>query len=102
MAGRPAFRVKASRKDGESITFTDWNGNEQTRKYAPVGSLFANDFGGYNFAADKKFTFNPETHYMSVFPVDDEEGGGERKSSKKPAAKKPARTETEDDGEIDF
>lgn len=100
---KPVYRVTISRKDGEDITFTNYKGEEVTKKYAPVGALFPRDKGeGFSFALDpaaEGLKLDSEKYWMNVYPCEDRPSdGGGRPRVKKPAnGKKP-----KDDGDLDF
>lgn len=101
MAGMPAYRLVANRKDGDDITFKDHNGNEQTKKYAPVGALFPNKQGnGFNLALKKKVTLDPETFWFAMYPVEDRDDSDER--PRKAAKKSSKKEEPADDDELSF
>ncbi len=71
MGSRPTHRVTISRKDGKEITFTDYKGEAQTRKFAPIGALFPSRLeGGFSLALDKKVTLDPETLWINIYPID--------------------------------
>lgn len=104
---RPAFRVTVNRKDGEEITFTDYKGEKQTKKYCPIGVLFPNKTGtGFNLKLDKKTTLDPDVVWIAVYPVEDRDDEDERPARKKSAAKKAEPREDEEsessDDELNF
>jgi hypothetical protein len=87
---RPVFRITFARKDGEEVTFTNYKNDEVTKKYAPLGALFARDKGaGYSLAIDPsaiQHELDPEKFWYNVYPVEDSKddaprsggGGGPR------------------------
>lgn len=90
MSKRPVFRITFARKDGEEVTFTNYKDQEVTKKYAPLGALFARDKGaGYSLAIDPsavQHELDPEKFWYNVYPVEDSKddaprsggGGGPR------------------------
>lgn len=90
MSKRPVFRITFARKDGEEVTFTNYKNDEVTKKYAPLGALFARDKGaGYSLAIDPsavQHELDPEKFWYNVYPVEDSKddaprsggGGGPR------------------------
>jgi hypothetical protein len=86
---RPVYRITFARKDGEEVTFQNYKGDEVTKKYAPLGALFARDKGaGFSFAVDSSAVsheLDPEKFWYNVYPVEDSKddaprsgGGGAR------------------------
>lgn len=90
MSKRPVFRITFARKDGEEITFSNYKDQEVTKKYAPLGALFARDKGaGFSLAIDPsavQHELDPEKFWYNVYPVEDKDdapretrgGGGPR------------------------
>lgn len=103
MAGRPTHRLKVSRRDGEEITYVDYKGEQQTRKYAPLGALFANEYGGYNLVLEKKVTLDPKVHFVSAFEVEERESDDDRPAKRsKPKRKSDESEDYTEDKEISF
>lgn len=90
MSKRPIMRITFARKDGEEVTFTNYKGDEVTKKYAPLGALFARDKGvGFSLAIDPSaigHELDAEKFWYNVYPVEDKDdapraqsgGGGPR------------------------
>ena len=85
MSKRPVFRITFARKDGEEVTFTNYKNDEVTKKYAPLGALFARDKGaGYSLAIDPSaitHELDPEKFWYNVYPVEDSKDDAPRSSS---------------------
>jgi hypothetical protein len=97
---RPAFRLTANRKDGEEITFKDYQGNKQTKRYAPVGALFPTKSGnGFNLTLDRKVTLDPEEYWFTMFPVEDRNEDEDERPRKKGKPAKKQRQEEPEDGD---
>lgn len=102
---RPAFRFVVNRKDGDDITFTDYLGQKQTKKFAPIGVAFPNKAEtGFNLVLDKKVTLDPEVLWIAMYPVEDRDDEDERprKSSKKQASPKKRDEEEDESDELSF
>lgn len=76
---KPKFRVCVKNKDGSSITYTDYKGEERTSLTCPIGALFENKFGGLDFALERKVTLDPEKHFVGAYTNEER---GEQKSTK--------------------
>lgn len=82
---QPTHRITISRKDNKDITFKDYKGVEVTKKYCPIGVLFASDKipGSFSFKLERKVTLDPELVWVNVYPNEprnDNDSGEERKA----------------------
>lgn len=119
MAGNsPTHRISVSRKDGDEIEFTNYKGEETSKRYAPFAVIFPSKNGkGGSLMFDKavKITvsydgqkIDLEDLWINVNEVDDDAPrGGSRKPAK--GGKKSSRREepedeeeSEEDDELEF
>jgi hypothetical protein len=86
---RPTHRVSITRKDGKDITFTDYKGEQVSKKYCPIGALFPSKIdGGFSLSLERKVTLDPEVVWVNVYPNEERE----EKSEKAPAKTGRRRT----------
>jgi hypothetical protein len=63
MASTVVARIKAVRKDGSEITFTDYKGERKSAKYAPVATFFRGENGKLSIKFEKGFVASEECWY---------------------------------------
>jgi hypothetical protein len=116
MAGNsPTHRISVSTRDGDEIDFTNYKGEETTKRYAPFAVIFPSKNGkGGSLMFDKAVEitikydgkkYDAADLWINVNEVEDrDEERPARKPAGKPKSSKRAEPEEsdEDDGELDF
>lgn len=89
MAGNgPKYRITIAMKDKSDITFTDYKGVSQTKRYAPIGVVFEKDDGRLSVKIERAVRLDPATMWVNLDVAQTREER-EHGQAREPAGTKP-------------
>jgi hypothetical protein len=98
------MRMVAVRKDGEEITFLNYNGESVTKRNMPVGVFWPSRKGnGFSFVPENGgHVFDAETYWYNVWVEEDDDRPARRPAPKKAAPRREPPPSNPADDDIQF